>query len=249
MERKAIRRSRGRSDMSERLAFLCELRPVICSEVRATLMLQRVARLAARSLCEYCVIDLVDEHGVRRIEIAHADASLIDHLRVLAEDFVPSPGGRIERMISSGEPELFPNTRKSPKRMVSGMRPAVKAVKGRVTKPPPAAADGLDFWPSLKIASYVSVPVKVAGQVRAVITFASSRPSARFDDERLSFALEIAGWCGLALEVDRAAPQVARPGFAPEPPTDLRRKSIAGNTVAPASSTEPVPARRTKSVH
>lgn len=250
MDRKAMRRSRGRSDTSERLSFLCELRPVICSEVSTTLMLQRVARLAASSLCEYCIVDLVDDDGgVQRIEIAHADASLVDHLRVWAEDFTPTPGGRIERMIASGEADLVPSARKAPpKRTVSGLRPAVKV---RPVKPASQGSPGLDFWPAVRIASYVAVPVKVAGKVRAIITFAASRASARFDDERLSFALEIAGWCGLALEVERALPM--RSTFAAEPSTSLRRKSVGDSAIVPKPSSEAAPparsAKSAKSVH
>jgi GAF domain-containing protein len=155
-------------------------------------MLQQVARLVACSLCEFCIVDLADEGRVRRIEIAHADASLVDRLRAAADAFESKPGGRIERIFATGEAELVSKERSSstPRRV-----PAQDMMSGIHTR-------SRDFWDGFTPASYLSVPILVFGEVAAVLTLASRRPSA-LDADRLAFAVEIAGWCGLALEAKR----------------------------------------------
>lgn len=203
----------GRSETAKRLAFLSLLRPIL-SGADSSVMLQRVARLASRTLCEYCVVDLVDEarHRVGRLEIAHADALLFDRLRAEAGAFVPSPGGRIERVLASRTPELVAIARPSP--MISGTRmKALRSEAGASLRPRASrpGEDALDFWESFVPASYMTVPIECAGQIVAVMTFASSRTPLRFDEERLAFACEVAAWCGLAL---KGAHPVDAPGAA-----------------------------------
>jgi GAF domain-containing protein len=169
---------------------LYRLRAILCAANDPVAMLQWMARLAAGSYCEYCIVDLVEHKKVRRIEIAHADASLVDRLRALADAFVPTRGGRLERMLLTGEPEL--------------VRPRARTTHAT------------DFWEGNAITSYVAVPIKVGGELVAIMTCASSRKA--FDEEALSFAIEIAAWCGLALQTMRA------PEWGSEPATGKKRR-------------------------
>jgi GAF domain-containing protein len=187
--------------------------------------LQQVARLAARGLCEYCIVDLVEKKSIRRIEIAHADASRMDRLRAFAESFVAKPDGRLERMLTTGEPELVSEIRRratssSNVRRASPFEPTtgVRASLGTIE---------LDFWESFVPVSYVAVPIKVGREIVAIMTVAASRTPLRFDEDRLAFATEIAGWCGLALH-------------APQSP-----HAMAGNDRSPGKSfTEPLASGR-----
>lgn len=202
--RTRTQRRAGRSEAARRLAFLCQLRPILCSGADPVSMLQRVARLASRTLCEFCIVDVVNG-CVRRVEIAHADAGLLDRLRAIAEDFVPRPGGRIERIVASREPELVAEVRRS---RTSRAASTARRAERQATPSARAAAtwrEDFDFWESFAPASYMAVPIEARGELVAVMTFAAGRTPLRFDEDRLAFAREVAAWCGLALEAAQHA--------------------------------------------
>jgi signal transduction histidine kinase len=91
----------------ERLAFLAEAGAVLASSLDYAVTLEAVARLAVRSLADYCVIDVIEEDGASRRLATHADPGKEPLMRRLRE-IAPPPFimERMERVLRTGEPDV-----------------------------------------------------------------------------------------------------------------------------------------------
>lgn len=157
-------------------------------------MLQLAARCMARTIAEYCIIDIARAGGPSaRIEIAHADASRWELLRSAGQRFSPPAKGRVARLLSKGEPTAV--ERVTPSTMLD---------------------DGdLDFWEGKRPRSFLGVPLIVRGQPFAAMTWVSVTSAVRFDEGRLEFAKDVAGWCALGIEASFARASAPRLSYAP----------------------------------
>jgi GAF domain-containing protein len=191
MESMPIKQRKGES--LARLAFLRELRPILGGSDPMR-MLQLAARCITRTIAEYCIIDVAGSGSASaRIEIAHADASRWELLRSACERFSPPANGRVARLLSKGEP---------------------MAVE-RVTSSTMLDRGDLDFWEGKRPRSFLGVPIIVRGQPFAAMTWVSITSAVRFDEGRLEFAKDVAGWCALGIEASFARASAPRLSYAP----------------------------------
>jgi signal transduction histidine kinase len=91
-ERKLLHERAARAEAEaemQRAAFLAEASRVLASSLDHETTLARVARLAVPFLADYCLIDVVDDDGLRRIATAHGDPARELLVRQL-ERYTPS---------------------------------------------------------------------------------------------------------------------------------------------------------------
>jgi GAF domain-containing protein len=176
--------------------MLDELRPVLRSDLAPERMLRSVASVLAAAE-DYCIADVIDAHGrIRRVEIAHADPSRREKLRLAAHDAHHAHDGRIARLLQSGKSELVPAVT----RAVAAERLAdVLLLHGE------------------RLRSYMAAPVSVSGEPMAVLTIVSARDARTFGADDLAFLDVVADWTGLGLENALRRELQPRASVAPPP--------------------------------
>ena len=67
-----------RRENEEGLRFLAEAGAVLASSLDYEATLRRLCRLAVPTIADFCVVDLLEDGGIRRVEAAHADPAMAD---------------------------------------------------------------------------------------------------------------------------------------------------------------------------
>jgi GAF domain-containing protein len=176
-----VNTARGkRRSASKRLDLLARLRPLLRAPVESERMLRSVMTLLAVELGQYCIADLLDEHGTRkRVGVEHADPSYRARLRHVCDDASLPAGGRVARMLARGGSELVP----------------------RVTEATRARAVGdIVLLGGEKVRSYMASTVFASGTPVAVLTLVTSLGTRRYGRDDLAVLEEVADWTGLGLE-------------------------------------------------
>lgn len=170
----------GRGDTRRNLQLLLALRRILCADGELERTLQAVAMELAQSIADYCVVDVVASGGtIRRLVIAHADASRLEDLRASRSAFVASEDGRVARGLTRGAvAELVTHGRKQ--------RAALDA-------------DEFEFLRSEPATSYIQAPVVARGEPYALLTCVTTKKKP-FDEGALGLLEEVAGWCSLFAE-------------------------------------------------
>jgi PAS domain S-box-containing protein len=167
-----------------RAQFLADVSNVLSSSFDYETTLARVARLAVPYLADYCVIDMRDDVGVRRVATAAADPAQEALVGVL-KTYVPElswADNPIIRVLLGGEPLLVPDA---------------------ATLPPESVAQSethLRLLRRLAPRSAMFVPIRAGGRVVGVISLVATTASRSYSEEDLAFAENLAGRTGLAVQ-------------------------------------------------
>jgi K+-sensing histidine kinase KdpD len=178
------RRARNRAESElVRASFLAEVSRVLASSFDYETTLARVARLAVSFLADYCAFDLVEGDGLRRVVVAHADATKEPIIREL-DRFPPDrtwPDDPVLRALDTGRAQLV--------------------VRGAAHAPDPAKRSPeyarLIHWLAPKSALFA--PMLGPEGALGVMTLVSSDPGRTYGREDLAFALDLAGRTALAI--------------------------------------------------
>jgi GAF domain-containing protein len=171
---------RKRGSASKRVEVLAKLAPLLRAPVEGERMLRSVATLLAAEIGQYCIIDGLDRNSeLRRLEIEHADASRRARLRVLCEDAVFSPTGRVVRMLAKGTSEI------------------VSSVEGGARA---RALSDLSLLRDETVKSYMASTVSMGGAAIAVITLVVTQGTRQYGADELAMLEAAAEWIGLGLE-------------------------------------------------
>lgn len=163
---------------ARRLIVLEELRVILHADLTAERMLRAVAGHLANG-GDYCIADMIDRHGtLRRIEIAHADPSRRERLRVAADETRFQADGRVASLLGSGGAEVV----------------------SRVTKAGGVRASDIILLQGETFGSYMAVSIAVSGVPMAVLTMVASQAGRQFDADELGFLKVVGEWTGLGLE-------------------------------------------------
>ena len=167
-----------------RYAFLAEAGEVLSSSLDYEQTLQHVARLAVPTLADLCIVDVVEDGGLRRVAAAHADpqkSALLDELRrrYPAADGSPQPAARVMR---SGKPELLPE-----------ITPDVVAAH---TRDPEHAA----LIRAIGLRSHLAVPLVARGAIVGVISLGVTESDWRYGPGDVTFAEDLARRAALAVD-------------------------------------------------
>ncbi|MGK3985812.1 AAA family ATPase [Sorangium sp. So ce136] len=94
----------------QRSAFLAEAGEILSASLDYRETLARLGRLCVRSLCDWCVIDVVEDGEIRRVSWAHKDSTKEPLLEEFGRRFPPRWGSPhpASRVLSTGAPLLFP---------------------------------------------------------------------------------------------------------------------------------------------
>jgi hypothetical protein len=191
---------------ARRLVVLEELRVILSADLSAERMLRAVAAHLATG-GDYCIADVIDREGrMRRLEIAHADPSRRERLRVAADDTRIDPVARIGMMLRIGGSEVVP----------------------RVTRSSAARAADIVLLPGETCTSYMAATISVSGAPMAILTVATHQTGRQFDADELGFLRVVAEWTGLGLE--NALRREAQPRSSVAPPAAFQPEPVTGRT-------------------
>ncbi|HVK65303.1 MAG TPA: GAF domain-containing protein [Polyangium sp.] len=186
-------RAREPGPTEEQLAFLARAGERLASSLDLRTTLTNLARLSVPTLCDYCVIDLLEEDGrLHRVESVHVDPAK-EHL--LTAPASPRESGMWfaevgPRLLARGEPLLTPSND-------AGLAPRSHPFL-------PAAVLGT--------ISSINAPLVASGRTIGVLTLATADSGRRYGNADLTIAQDLARRAALALDNARlhAAEQRAR---------------------------------------
>jgi PAS domain S-box-containing protein len=158
--------------------------------------LSSLARLLVAHLADWCIISVVDDDGVVRVESASSDPSNRGLLEdVFSSNSAGSPAAAwVIEVIESGEPLLIPE--------VNEIFPA------------PTSQDigGPNVMRELNVSSLMVVPLVAHGETLGALTMASSGGGREYDDEDLEVATELGRRAGVAVHNARLFDEVQESG-------------------------------------
>ena len=168
---------------ARRLVVLEELRVILNAELTADRMLRAVAvHLASGG--DYCIADMIDRTGtLRRLEIAHADPSRRERLRVAADTTRFETDGRVPALL-----------------LAAPGAPGGAEVVPRITRASAAKASDIVLLQGETFGSYMAVSIAVSGAPTAALTMVACQAGRQFDADELGFLRVVGEWTGLGLE-------------------------------------------------
>ncbi|WP_437536984.1 GAF domain-containing protein [Sorangium sp. So ce726] len=177
--------ARAAAEEAERRAtFLADAGEILSESLDYNETLARVARLCVQSLCDWCVIDVVEGGEIRRISGAHKDPMKEPLLAELQRRYPPhwdSPHPATT-VLRTGEPLLFPE--------LSDERLRELAVN----------EEHLRFGRELEARSSIIVPLVARGQTVGVLSAVSSAPGRRYGRADLELMQEVARRAAIAID-------------------------------------------------
>jgi PAS domain S-box-containing protein len=172
-----------RREEEEWLRFLSEAGATLSSSLDYEETLRRVCRLAVPALADYCVIDLVEDGELRRVEAAHADPALQEVMERLKRSPLPldHPTHPAAVAVRTGESQSGDGAAEafSDPRDPGAYRPLLEALRPR---------------------TYASIPIHVGADVLGAITFVSTTSGRRYEPVEVRRARELGARAGYAIE-------------------------------------------------
>lgn len=178
----------------ERRAFFTRAIDELSSSLDYRATLSSVARLAVPTLADWCAVDVVEGERTQRLAVAHVDPAKIALVAELERryPFDPSSPTGVPQVIRTGEPLFMPTI---PRELIVAR----------------ARDQGhLELLDQLQLGSYMAIPLKTAGRVIGVISFAMAESGRHHRPEDVAFAQSLADRAALAVENARLFEEVAR---------------------------------------
>src|SRR3989454_2879086 len=165
--------------VQERLQLLVDASFALASSLDYTRGLEEVAHLVVRSFADWCAVDLLEDGGVRRLPVAHADpakAPLAAELERL--------GAEAGSLVLAAEPAIHHDVRRA--QLVSAAE----------------RANDPELLAALDLRSCMTAPIAARGRTLGLMHFASAESGRRYERADLAVA-EVLAWRA-ALAIDRA---------------------------------------------
>ncbi|WP_437917134.1 AAA family ATPase [Sorangium sp. So ce302] len=180
-----------------RAAFLAEAGEILAGSLDYAETLSRLARLSVRSLCDWCMIDVVEGGEIRRISWAHRDPAKECLFEELERRYPPSRASPrpAARVLRSGEPLLFPEISEAVLREHCEDDGHARLLR------------------ELGTYSSITVPLVARGQPIGALSVVSSAPGRRYGDADLELVQEVARRAAMAIDnarLYRAAQEAIR---------------------------------------
>jgi PAS domain S-box-containing protein len=163
---------------AQRARFLAEASELLSSSLDRSTTLDSLARLAVPAFADWCLVQLTEPVGGRRLHAAAADAAgarvaeAIERLAPALE--LPALLPLLERL-REGEPVLVPDVG-------------------------PAWLEGLQLLQQLAPRSVMIVPLVARGRTLGTLTFIATRPERRYDEADLTLARDLAQRAAIAVD-------------------------------------------------
>ena len=170
---------------NDALRFVAEASRLLADSLDYPKTISSVAALAVAHLADWCTIDLLNDDGVtvRRVGVAHAQpekGSLVDQLMHSCSAGLPCDA--LERVLTSGEPQVHARVSESMLPDFAGGPPSIKVFQ------------------RLGCRSVMIVPLKARGRTLGAITFVSDCPARRYRSADLALAKDLAQRAALAID-------------------------------------------------
>ncbi|WP_438044555.1 sensor histidine kinase [Sorangium sp. So ce128] len=167
-----------------RAAFLAEAGEILSGSLDYAETLSRLTRLSVRSLCDWCMIDLVADGEIRRISWAHRDPAKESLFEELERRYPPRPDSPrpAARVLRSGEPLLVPEVSEAVLREYCEDDEHVRLLR------------------ELGTYSSITVPLVARGQPIGALGIVSSVPERRYGDADLELIQEVARRAAIAID-------------------------------------------------
>jgi signal transduction histidine kinase/CHASE3 domain sensor protein len=172
----------------ERATLLADTGIVLASSLEYESTLATVVHLVVPRMADWCIIDLVDEHGVRPLAIAHVDPEKEAWARGLRERYPVELGDEfgVGRVIRTGVAELHAEVTDA-------------QLTATINN-----AEQRQLMRDLGITSVMIVPLTVAGRVLGAVTFIAAESKRRYATDDLTLAEEFARRAAVAIDNARA---------------------------------------------
>lgn len=168
-------------ETQRQLAFLSHLTVALFEDARGhRATLSRLAKLVVPHLADWCLVDLVSEGALERVAAEHWNPEL--------------------EAVARGLPRSFPLADAAR----SGVAAAARSGRSELASEPPPAAPGepedLVALRRLRPRSWMILPLRARGRVRAVMTLAFAESIRRYSAADLALAEDLAARAAMALE-------------------------------------------------
>ncbi len=165
-----------------RLEMLAEASRLLDASLDYEKTLQEVARVAVRTLADWCAVHLVEPDGsMRWLAVAHGDPAKEALARDLQQRY-PATGG-VTRVLRNGVSEVYTSEQSDSDR-------AARAHDAR----------HLHMLRELDSRAVMIVPLTARGKMLGAVSLISTRPGRSYDATDLAIAEELARRCGQAIE-------------------------------------------------
>jgi len=165
-----------------RLAVLAEASRLLDASLDYETTLQEVARVAVRTLADWCIVHLLEPDGsIRWLAVAHGDPAKEALARELQERY-PATNG-VARVLRTGVSEVYAGAASDSDR-------AARAHD----------ADHLRMLRELDSRAVMIVPLMARGRMLGAVSLISTRPGHIYDPTDLAIAEELARRCGQAVD-------------------------------------------------
>ncbi|MDI3288690.1 ATP-binding sensor histidine kinase [Polyangium sp. 15x6] len=171
-------------EAERRAAFLAEAGAILSESLDCEETFARLGRLCVRSLCDWCVIDILEGDEIQRISGAHEDAAKEPLLEELKQRYPP-------RMDSPHPAATVLRTGKAL------LLPELSIEDIRATCEDDAHTELIR---ALGTRTGLVVPLVARGQTLGVLSIASSAPGRRYGDADLALAQEVARRAAIAID-------------------------------------------------
>ena len=168
----------------QRLAFLARAGEVLASSFDFEQTLQDLARLSVPTLGDLCIVDVVDEGGLRRVATAHISSAKVALLEKLRTSYSPSAASPqpAARVLRTGEIELLPHV--TPDVVASHVFDAEHAQLIR----------------AIGIRSHLAVPLIARQTIVGVISLGVTESDRVYGDDDAALAQDLARRAALAID-------------------------------------------------
>jgi signal transduction histidine kinase/integral membrane sensor domain MASE1 len=178
----------------QRARFLAAASESLSASLDYAESLSTLPRLCVQSLANWCVLDVVEDTGLRRLGCAHRDPSKLGLLDELAKRYSPDsrspqPAAQVLR---TGEPFLLSQTTDEAIRSNS-----VDDENARLIR-------------ELGTHTAMAVPLAVRGKILGVLTLASANPGLPYGPSDIAFVKELGRRAAIAIENARLYADVQR---------------------------------------
>ena len=172
-----------RKRSEENLRFLADASAALVEITDFEATLKRIAQIALPSFADWAEVTVLDPSGkVRRLAALHWDAERTRFAEDLERRYPASEDGTARRAIRSGQPILVPD------------------VNERMLREAARSGEHLELLRSLRLRSYLCVPMRTSERILGAIAFATSESGRAFTEFDLEVAEELARRAAIALE-------------------------------------------------
>jgi PAS domain S-box-containing protein len=179
-----------RRENEEGLRFLAEAGGVLASSLDYEETLRRVCRLAVPVMADFCVVDLLEDGVIRRVEAAHADAGAADLVeQALRHPPAPDhPVHPVPVVLRTGQTQLH---------------------NGIVAAMTDGSAEHVGLVDRLGTTAYLVVPLRAGTQVLGALSLLITTSGRRYDGADVRRAEELGVRAGYAIENARLYARMA----------------------------------------